>query len=359
VNEGFPPQLFLFVSFCLVLGIAAFVHGLMSYRRGAHVASIATSPAGALAAGEVRLHGTIEPLVNTLVSPLQSEPAVWYRARIMEQGDDDREVFAEERATQFLLKDSTGQVRVIPRGARWEVPNAFDESTDLMGDAPPGLRRRNGASATVVTEPDHEAAIAALLTVRPPATGHDGEGEGGSLLGNALGRGGNRRRYTEARLSTGDEVTVLGYALPYGDLAAIPDGDLARPDGGDDPALVAELAEARAAGVLAPTAAAAWGNAAIPGFGIGKPERAPELDPEARPLPVADAAQAERADELFEVPAEDLVVSSGPDASLVVYAGDPVLAKAHHDQAFLIGMGGGLVAALSALALVLLVNSQI
>src|SRR5262245_20985899 len=121
------------VAGSFVMGMAAFAAGLLAYRRGATVMSIATSPAGALAAGEVRLHGTIEPLVSVLVSPLQSEPAVWYRARIGAGGDDDTELFAEERSTQFLLRDATGEVRIVPREARWEVPNTLDEATDISG----------------------------------------------------------------------------------------------------------------------------------------------------------------------------------------------------------------------------------
>ena len=42
--------------------------------------------------------------------------------------------------------------------------------------------------------------------------------------------------------------------------------------------LAAELAAAGAAGTLL-TPEEAWGNAAIEGFGIGRPVRAPELDP--------------------------------------------------------------------------------
>ena len=37
----------------------------------------------------------------------------------------------------------------------------------------------------------------------------------------------------------------------------------------DDPEVAADLAEARAEGTLVDDPAAAWGNAAIPGFGSG------------------------------------------------------------------------------------------
>jgi hypothetical protein len=296
----------------------------------------------------------IEPLVNVLVTPLQSEPAVWYRARIGADGDDDSELFAEERSTQFLLRDATGEVRVVPRQARWEVPNVLDESTDITGEPPPGLRRRSGASATPVTELDRDAAIAALLTVRPAAREEDFVAGGGYPH---LGIG-SRRHYTEARLGPGDEVTIVGYAQPYSDLPALHDIDPHRGDGRDDPVLAADLAEARAAGLLAPTPEAAWGNAAVPGFGIGRPEQAPSLHPESDALPLADAGQVERTDRLFDMPGEGLVVSSGPDTDLVVYAGDPDDAKAGHDKTFVVGVGGGALAILSALTFVVLITAQ-
>jgi hypothetical protein len=55
--------------------------------------------------------------------------------------------------------------------------------------------------------------------------------------------------------------------------------------GPDDPEIAASYAEARAAGILNTDPAEAWGNAAIPGFGIGRPVRPPILDPAADALP--------------------------------------------------------------------------
>ena len=91
------------------------------------------------------------------------------------------------------------------------------------------------------------------------------------------------RRYREARLEPGDLVTIVGTALPFGHLRD-PDGADRLDRFGDpfvaldDPILAAEIAAARAAGTLL-TPEEAWGNAGIEGFGIGRPVRAPELDP--------------------------------------------------------------------------------
>jgi hypothetical protein len=346
---GPPQQLFLLASLALVVGIAVFVRGLVSYARSSRVTSIATSPAAALAAGEVRLTGRIEPIVSTLVSPLQSRPCVWYRSSIVEAGDREREVLCEERSVEFMLRDSTGTVRIVPRDVRWEVPDAFDESDSMTHEPPPGLAVRTGPSSTVSTDADREAAIASLLTVRPSAGGPDG----------VTLDGGPRRRYREARLEPGDQVTVLGFALPFGSLPGKPAAEAVFEPAPEDPTLGADLAEARDAGLLADTPEEAWGNAAIPGFGIGKPTETPVLDPGAQRLPAASPAQAEKAARLFEVPDEELVVSSGPGAGLVVYPGRPEEAAAQHDRAFVIGLGGATMATMSALALVLMIDGKV
>ena len=54
--------------------------------------------------------------------------------------------FNEERAVGFRVRDATGDIRVFPRGARWDAPVDLDEATGLMGDEPAGLRLRTGAA---------------------------------------------------------------------------------------------------------------------------------------------------------------------------------------------------------------------
>ena len=65
-------------------GLFLLVRGLGAYRAGEAVRGTGTSRIASLAAGEVRLVGTIEPGPVTLVSPLQSVPCVYYHARILE-----------------------------------------------------------------------------------------------------------------------------------------------------------------------------------------------------------------------------------------------------------------------------------
>src|SRR3954453_11890671 len=164
----------LMLGFVGVLGgFVAFVHGLGAYRREAVVGSIATSTVDGLAAGEIRLSGTVRPLAVTLVSALQSVTCVWYHSKITEGGDSERVVLDEQRGIDFLLEDPTGSVRVVPRGMRARIDPAFNEPTDMLGEDPIGLSRRIGAASMAVGVLDRDAAIAELLTVRPPSRDPD------------------------------------------------------------------------------------------------------------------------------------------------------------------------------------------
>jgi hypothetical protein len=160
-----------------------------------------------------------------------------------------------------------------------------------------------------------------------------------------LGRGRGRRAYSEARLEPGDVVTIVGAARPYRDLEA----ELAQPIPHDDPELEAALAAARASGRLASTPEEAWGNAAIPGFGIGRPTRPPELDREADLPPTPSPAEAEaaelRAAARFVIGPDELVVGQPEgEGQLVVYPGTPAEAVERERGTLLIGLLGAVLA---------------
>ncbi len=248
-------------------GLFLLVRGLLAYRAGEAVRGTGTSRIESLAAGEVRLVGTIEPGPVTLVSPLQSVPCVYYHARISEdRGRERTTTLDEERAVGFLLRDATGTLRVFPRGARWDAPACFHEQSDWAGDDPPGLNLNRGPGVTSAVL-DREAAIAALLTVHAPDGGAADEPrgilDGGALAalagsaGGGLGRrmagarAGRRRHYEERRLAPGDVVTIVGSAVPFRDI-----DDPATADR-DDP-----LARARRPGGRAET----WPRPARPGL---------------------------------------------------------------------------------------------
>ncbi len=345
------------LAVCL-FGVAAGVYllwrGLGGYRTAVTLGDTSTSSITSLAAGEVRITGTIEAAEVTLVSPLQSVPCVWYRARVTSSGDDDHEVFAEERAIGFRVRDADGSIRVFPAGARIAAERRFAGETSFMGDAPAGLNPRIGSAfgpatgAGPETPEGREAAIAALLTVRVP-TGEDPVIDGGG------GPGGTSRQrdYEEARLEPGDVVTIVGSALPFGHLPDPFGAD--RMDrandpltGLDDPEVAAEVAAARAAGTLL-TPEEAWGNAAIPGFGIGRPVREPDLDPEADRPVLAPQRLAHEATARFDIAPDTLVIAAAEDSPLLIVEGAPEAAVAREQGRFMLGLIGAMLAIVSAI----------
>ncbi len=257
--------------------------------------------------------------------------------------------FDEERAVGFRIVDPTGDVRIFPRGARWDAPLVYDEQTGSFGDGPIGLHLRTG-SAVAMAELDRDVAIARLLTVQPI------DGDVHPLLRND-GRG-RAARYRETRLAPGDPVTIIGRALPFSDLSDPAEADIAIGSevAYDDPEVAANIAEARAAGILEDDPAEAWGNAAIPGFGIGRPVRPPELDPEADPLPLAPPEDAERFERVFHIAPETLVLASGPDAPLLIAHGTPGAAVDRHQDRFVIGLLGAILAISSAMVFAIMLS---
>ena len=325
----------------LLAGLWLLGRGFVAYRDEARVGDVASSRIASLAAGEVRLSGIIEPAEVTLVSPLQSVPCVYYRSRIREDRSDiRREVLDEERAVSFRLRDDSGTIRVVPRGRLdWNVPDRWEERTGLDGGEPLGLNRNRGSS-TAPSSIDRAVAIADLLTVKSPSTPSD---EGSATLAIGLGSR-NGRTYSEARLELGETVTIVGAARPYRDLEA----ELAQPIA-DDPDLAADLAAARASGRLVATPEEAWGNAAIPGFGIGQPTRQPELDPDANEPPTPSPAEAEaaeaKAEARFVIGPDELVVGQPEgEGQLVVYPGTPGDAVERERSTLLVGLLGAVLA---------------
>jgi len=328
-------------------GLWLLARGMGGYRTATRIGDTGTSTISSLAAGEVRISGVIDAAELTLVSPLQSQSCVYYRATVSGEDDarDPLAGFREERAVGFRVRDATGDIRVFPRAARWDAPVRFDDATGALGDEPLGLDLREG-SAFAPAEVDRAAAIAALLTVQVP---RDDEGDGRLEIGSGRGR----RHYQEARLAVGDTVTIVGRAMPFGDLTDPAEADLA--DGStiadDDPEVAANLAEARAAGIVLTDPATAWGNAAIPGFGVGRPTRAPALDAGATRPELGSAADAERAERRFAIAPETLVLASAPDVPLLIAAGEPGAAVERQQDRFLVGLLGAVVAIASAVVL--------
>jgi hypothetical protein len=350
IHVAFPPATAVaaFAAVGIVLGLGLLVRGMVGYRAAGRITGTSVSRIASLAAGEVLVTGTAEPIELTLVSPLQSVPCIYYRSRITEASDGDgRDLFREERAVGFRVRDASGAVRVFPSGARFDVPDRFDETPGMMGGGPIGLNPRIG-SVFAPGPDDRDTQIAALLTVRAVGSGSLLDGSGLPLRST-----GGRNHYREARIEPGEAVTVVGRVLPFSDLDDPADANLLDGSGvaPDDPEIAADLAEAREAGHLAATPEEAWGNAAIEGFGIGKPVRTPELDPAANRPPPPDPTLAARAAAAFDIAPESLILATSEEVPMLISLGAPAQVAARNSWQFVLGLVGAAVAIGSAMAL--------
>ena len=343
------PWLIAFAGVGIAAGLFLLARGMAGYRTQIRVTDIATSAIDSIAAGEVRISGVVEAAELTLISLLQSRPCVYYRSTVGEPGEvphSNAEV-TEERSVGFRIRDESGALRVFPRGARFDAPVCFEGETGQMGDEPPGLEIRRGGP-TQATELDRAAAAAELLRVHRP--------EEWSIFDRV---GDHRaRRYKEWRIELGDAVTVVGQAVPFGDLPDPVSANLGEAFGveADDPEVAEDLAVARATGTLAADAATAWGNAAIPGFGIGRPVSQPRIDPAATQPPLASPEEAARASQTFEIAPETLVVAASEDVPLLIAHGTPGAVAQRGQIQLLVGLLGAILAIASAVALAILLD---
>lgn len=335
----------------VVGGLVLLVRGFGGYRSAGRISGTSVSRIASLAVGEVLVSGAAEPIELTLVSPLQSTPCVYYRSRITETRDDrQRDLFKEERAVGFRVRDASGAVRIFPNGARFDVPDRYDESSSSWSGGPIGLQPRTGPVYAPGPE-DRDAQIASLLTVKDPL--HWSLLDRGGL---PLAATGGNAHYREARIEAGDTVTVVGRVLPFAELDDPSGANLVEGSGidADDPEIAADLAEAREAGLLAATPAEAWGNAAIEGFGIGKPVRTPELDPEADRPPAPDPVLAARAAAAFEIAPDALILATSEEVPMIISLGAPAQVEARAEWQFVVGLVGAALAIGSAMALAIL-----
>ena len=327
----------------VVAGLYLLGRGLGGYRSLIRVSDTSTSTISSLAAGEVRITGAIEPAELTLVSLLQSVPCVYYRSTIGdagERGGIDPAV-TEERAIGFRIRDATGEMRVFPRGARFDAPVRFEGETSLTGDEPAGLVIRLEGS-TQPTETDRATAMAALLTVRDPggldATARSPRWAQAAVVpGVAAGAGGPRDdRRSGTPLLRPRRSRRGGPRIRAGRARGRPGGRRRH-------------RRARATGSLADDPMAAWGNAAIAGFGIGRPVTRPAIDPAASPLPLAEPSEAARIERTFEIAPETLVLAASDEVPLLIAHGVPGAVVERGQDRFLLGLLGAILAIASAM----------
>jgi hypothetical protein len=336
-------------GFGIAGGLFLLFRGLEGYRSHARVTDTSTSTISSIAAGEVRVSGVVEAAELTLVSLLQSAPCVYYRSTIGTGGDrrTPEPGYTEEHSIGFRVRDRSGVLRVFPRGARFDTPTRFEGETGAFGDEPAGLEVRRGGH-TRATATDRAQAAAELLRVRPTA-----DRSTLSVLG-----GDRRRSYREARLEPGDRVTIVGRAVPFSDLSDPAGADVGDGSGVtlDDPEVAADLAEARAAGILADDPEDAWGNAAIPGFGIGRPVAEPDIHPDADRPTLATAEEAAMTERIFEIAPETLVLATSDEVPLLIAFGEPGAVVERGQTRLVVGLLGAVVAIASAMVLAVSVS---
>jgi hypothetical protein len=342
----------------LVGGLAALVRGFAGYRAGALIEGTASSRIATLAAGEVRVSGTVEAAEALLKSPLQDRDCVWYRAGVSSSDREGGSSFHEERGVGFRVRDASGVIRVFPRGARIDVPDQYDEHTGMFGEPPVGLSPRHEVLVAAPETVSREAAIAELLTVHQP----EPIDEASRLAAATTSSGRSSRRYHEARIEPGDTITIVGSARPFSELedpatADALDGSADPLAALDDPEIAADVEVARESGTLT-TPERAWGNAAIPGFGIDRPVREPVLDPAAHHPTLATPAQAAQIAQTFDIAPDLLVLASARDAPLLIVSGTPGEAVARDQGRFLMGLLGALLAIVSAVSGAVLLTAR-
>jgi hypothetical protein len=347
--DGLPPQVGILAAAGILAGLVVLWRGFGGYRTASRISDVSTSRIVSLAAGEVRVSGVVEPAEVLITSTLQSTPCVYYRSTVKADRDDyQKTILEEERAVGFRVRDASGDVRVFPRNARWDVPPRFDDRSSSGSGAPPGLRLRTG-SPYQMAEPDREVLIDDLLTPDLPL-------DAGSPL---YDTGAPDRLYSEARIEPGDTVTIVGRALPFGALGDPTEADVGGDEvlPADDPEVAMNIAEARQAGILLTDPALAWGNAAIPGFGIGAPVSEPALDPAANRPALAGPEEASRVARTFDIPPDQLVIAAGIDIPLMVSLGTPDIAAGRQRDTFVVGLLGAALAIGSAIVLAFVLTS--
>ena len=345
VDPQSPAWLTAFAGAGVVAGLLLLVRGMRDYRSLLRVADTSTSTISSLAAGEVRISGTIEPAEMTLVSLLQSVPCVYYRSTIGDGGDrrTPDAGYTEERSIGFRVRDASGSIRIFPRGSPVRCCRPVrgrDRSGRgrTVGARHPARKGRPG-----YTETDRALAVAALLEVKEP--------DDGPTLRPGLRDRRGRRPYRETRLEPGDVVTIVGRVLPFSDLAdpasadAGPESDAAL----DDPEIAADLAAARATGDARRRPGRGLGQRRDPGLRDRPAGRPPSSIPPRTPCRSPAAEEAASVERTFAIAPETLVLAASDEVPLLIAYGVPGDVVQRGRTQFLVGLLGAVLAIVSAM----------
>jgi len=120
------PRWSLVLAFGLGAGVFLFVRGFSAWRHMRLVEDTPTSRIRSMALGRVEVRGRAEGK-GPLEAPLTGRPCVWYRWRIEEEVNSNRQrrwrtlEQGSSDAWPFYVEDDTGRVLVDPQGARIEA----------------------------------------------------------------------------------------------------------------------------------------------------------------------------------------------------------------------------------------------
>ena len=244
----------------IAFGLALLARGMAGQRRAARIGDTASSTISAIAVGEVRISGVVEPAELTLTSPLQSRTCVYYRAKV-ERVEGRLRADRPRRGACGRLPGPRRERRRPGLPARRPVPRP---GRVQGGDELHGRRAaRAPASGT------GSAFQAGLHRPRDPdRRAADGPPAGRSRDADDRGLDGRARTLAlsdagQARLSRGADRAGRrrddrrAWRCPFDQLADPTGADSVtgerarrRPAAIADPEIAADLAEARAAGLL-------------------------------------------------------------------------------------------------------------
>lgn len=137
-----PDRLFFYLLLGLCGGVALFVYGFILDRRKRLIESIPTSPTRSLAVGLVEVVGNVRADGEELIGPFSGMTCVFFSYKVEERrgsGKNSRWVtIAKGTSDQpFYLRDSAGEVLIVPRDARLLLADDRTYRNDWLGSLPP------------------------------------------------------------------------------------------------------------------------------------------------------------------------------------------------------------------------------
>jgi len=135
------------------VGCALFAHGFVLWRRKRAIEDTPTAKVRSVALGAAELEGVARQK-DPLVAPVSGLPCAWYRYQIERETHSGKErewttvASGDSADWPFYLEDTTGRVRVDPKGATAEIPNQIYETNPEITGALAKLLTDHGIDCT-------------------------------------------------------------------------------------------------------------------------------------------------------------------------------------------------------------------